>query len=59
MDPEDIIFGGIFGLVLSVFLGPFLRKKVDTPQLVSNAVSKHVEKLQAEMEAEAVQTATA
>jgi hypothetical protein len=53
MDPEDIIFGGIFGLVLSVFLGPFLRKKVDTPQLLNNAVDQHIQKLQAEMEAEA------
>jgi hypothetical protein len=59
MDPEDIIFGGIFGLILSVLIGPFLAKKVDTPQMVNNAVNKHVERLQAEMEAEAAQTATA
>ena len=27
MDFEDIVFGGIVGLILSIFVGPFIRFK--------------------------------
>ena len=58
MDWEDILFGGIAGLFLSVFIGPFMKKKVDAPVLLANAMEKHVQKLEQE-EAEKAQQVVA
>ena len=52
MDWEDILFGGLFGLVLSLFVPGFMRKtKVDPFKDLQGHVSGDIEDLEAQQQA--------
>lgn len=50
LDFDDIVFGGIFGLILSLFIPGFMRKhNIDPIRVVADSTKEHVEVLEEEL----------